>query len=129
MRGASPRPPPSATPSPPRTVRGCYRGTAGTTEPSRVEDVHRADLRDILVSSPAHAQQAGLVHGPTAALRRDPGDGVGRLQRRNDPFQPAQKLKSLQRLVIRNRHVLRTAAVLEERVLRTDAGIVEARRD
>src|SRR5689334_22219606 len=92
-----------------------------TRERSRVEDVHRTDLRDVLVASAAHAEQHRLVFRPSAALRRDPAHGVRRLERRDDALQATQQLEAPERLVIGNRNVFSAATVLEERMLRPNA--------
>src|SRR5689334_13079099 len=106
--------------------RLAYLRATMTREPSRAEDIHRAHLRDVLVSAAAHAQQHGLFLRPPAALRCNPADRVRRLQRGDDPLQSAQKLEALERLVVGDRDILRAPAVLEERVLRANTGVIES---
>src|ERR1700751_1971482 len=54
---------------------------------------------------------------------------VTRLERWNDPFDPTAIMERRERLRIGDRHVLGATAVLEPRMLRANAGIVEARRN
>ena len=60
----------------------------------------------------------------TAELQRA-GDGVRRLDGRDDPLGAAEQRKSLHRRGVRYRPVLGPPEVLEQRVLRADAGIVQ----
>ena len=66
--------------------------------------------------------------GSVGASFDDVGDGVRRLERRDDALGLAQQPEAVQRLVVRDRDVRGAAGVLVEGVLRADAGVVEARR-
>ena len=57
------------------------------------------------------------------------GDGVGRLQRRDDPFQAAELAEALEGALVVDRDVLGPAGRLEEAVLGADARVVQAGRD
>ena len=57
------------------------------------------------------------------------GERVRRFERRHDAFEVAQIVKRLQRLVVGHRHVFRAPRILEPRVLRADARVIEPRRD
>ncbi|MNP44468.1 hypothetical protein D3C76_1383320 [compost metagenome] len=52
-----------------------------------------------------------------------------RLQRRNDPFGPAQQLERIQRFAVGDRVVFRAFDILQIRVLRTDPWIIQACRN
>ena len=56
------------------------------------------------------------------------GDGVRRLERRDDAFELGQELKGLERLVIGRRQEGDAAEIGEPGMLGADARIVEARR-
>ncbi len=57
------------------------------------------------------------------------GDGVRRLQRRNDAFQPRQQLKRRERFVVGGGQIIDPAGLVQPGMLRTDAGIIEPRRN
>ena len=56
-------------------------------------------------------------------------DGVGRLHGRNDSLGAGQQVEPLQCLLVGHGQVLGAFAVLEEAVLRADAGIVQSGGD
>ena len=58
---------------------------------------------------------------------RDLGQGMGRLQGRDDAFRARTQLEGGQRLYIRDSDIFHAARLMEPGVLGSDAGIVEAR--
>src|SRR5690606_26672512 len=87
------------------------------------------DGEHVLVAASAEIHHDDLV---TAHLRRAPddlGEGMARLQRRDDALETGEKLERLERLMIEDRNIFDPATVLQPRMLRADARIVEAGRD
>src|SRR5271165_2639477 len=79
-------------------------------------------LRQVLVPAAGQADQIQL----TVLLRKHPGQRVGGLERGDYALLAGEIGERAQCLAVGHRHVARTAAVAQERVLGTDAGIVEA---
>lgn len=69
----------------------------------------------------AHVECSGDLHRSI--------DGMGALQCGDDAFESTEELQPFHGLSIGTRHVLGAAALLEVRMLRSDARIVEASRD
>jgi hypothetical protein len=55
--------------------------------------------------------------------------GVGRLQRRDDPFAAAQRFEGFQRFVIGNRNIIRATRAVQIRMLGSNGRKIQARRD
>ena len=73
-----------------------------------------------------------IMTAPSASVGRhrgQRGDGVGALERAEDPLGAGQQLEAADRLVVGDREVARPPGLLEERVLGADARIVEAGGD
>src|SRR6266404_869616 len=86
------------------------------------------DRVHVLVAAPGKIDQQ---HRACRQARRDLGrigERVCRLERGNDAFDAAAFAKRGERLVVGDRDVLRAPIVLEPRMLRPDAGIIEPRR-
>src|SRR5215211_2818071 len=94
---------------------------------SRTQDIHLTHLRHILVSASAYAKQDWFSVLPVTALRCDPTHGMRRLERGDDSFEATEKLKSLERLAIRDGNIPCASDLLEIRMLRSDARIVQTR--
>ena len=73
--------------------------------------------------------RAPPLRGELARDVADAGEGVRRLERRDDPLAPRDELDRRERLVVGRRQVRRAPALLEPGVLRADARVVEARAD
>src|SRR5438874_2713660 len=83
----------------------------------------------VLVAASRQIDQDNLVGGQASRdLGRLP-DSVGGLESWNDSFGLAQEAKPGQRLVVGDADIGRATGVLQEAVLRPDAGIVEPSRD
>jgi hypothetical protein len=67
--------------------------------------------------------------GKGRRLPENPGEGVGALQGRDDPFETAERLEGVHRLVVRGGGVPGASRGGEPAVLRSHAGIVESRRE
>src|SRR5215203_2177777 len=102
---------------------------AQRSESSRPQDTHVHHLRHVLVPTTADAQQHDILGIPAGALALHPRDGMRRLECGDDSLESAQQLETGHRLVVAHRYVSGATALLEERVLRADARIVQTRRD
>jgi len=58
------------------------------------------DHGDVLVAPAAQVQQDDVARAPRPAVRQHPGDGVGALQSRQDPFESGQQGERLERLPV-----------------------------
>src|SRR5438132_2712560 len=82
------------------------------------------NLGEILVSATGETDEHEfLVEFPCA------GEGMCRLERRDDPLEPCQIAERRQRLVVARANVLGPAGIPQPRVLGADARIVEAGGD
>src|SRR5690606_27486618 len=82
------------------------------------------DGEDVLVAAPGEINDDDLVSAHLRRALHHLRARVGRLQRRNDAFQPREKLERLQRLIALYGHIFGPAAPLEPGVFRADARIV-----
>src|SRR6056297_1895724 len=80
---------------------------------------------DILVTPPAHVHADDMILGQIRCDLGDMRQGVTGLQRGDNPFAFAAQLERLQRLLVSDGHVLRTAYVMQPAVLGTDTGVIE----
>src|SRR5437763_1644427 len=94
---------------------------------SRSQNIHFADLRHILVPPSADAQEDRFRVRPTPLLCCDPAHSVRRFECGDDAFEPAEKLKAVEGVTIGDRYIRRSTAVLEIRMLRTNARVIQAR--
>ena len=83
----------------------------------------------VFVSSTAQTDQDERVLRPAAGVTEHPGECVRSFESGDDSFQPADTLKSIQRLIIGGRLVADPPAVLEPAVLGTNTGVVQSGRD
>src|SRR4051794_10022687 len=79
------------------------------------------DLGEVLVTAPAQADEVEVA----VRLVEHPRDGVGRLERRDDPLDGGQLVEGGDGLLVGDRLVAGTAAVAQVGVLRSAARVVE----
>ena len=94
----------------------------------RVEYVSIDDA-DVLVAAPREVDEQMLVAFHRRRQLHRVGDGVARLERRDDALGAAEAVERRQRLVVGDADVLGPADVVQPGVLGADAGVVEAGRD
>src|SRR5581483_8728009 len=87
------------------------------------------DCLQILVAAPGKADQDDVVGVKLRRHLLDVGDGVRRLQRRDDALAAAEVLEGLEGLSVGDADVAGTFRSLEEAVLRSHAGVIQARAD
>ena len=107
------------------------RGAARRPPRSRRAD-HAEPLRrgvDVLVPATGQVDQDHPVGPELAAQPQRARDRVRRLDRRDDALGAAEQRERVHRLGVGDRPVLGAAEVLEQRVLRPDAGVVQPRGD
>src|SRR5690606_29194526 len=80
----------------------------------------------VLVAPPGQVAQHQRVRRQLPGQLDRLGNGMARLQCRQDPFGTDQPVEGLQRLVVGDAHVVRAPGFLQEGVLRPDARIVQA---
>src|SRR5256884_4289799 len=85
------------------------------------------DHGDVLVAPAAQVQQDDVARAPRPAVRQHPGDGVGALQSRQDPFESGQQGERLECLPVGHCFIQYPTAVLQVSVFGPDPRIVEAR--
>src|SRR6185369_1167770 len=83
----------------------------------------------ILIPPPRQTDNYALFPSHGRGQLEDVRNRVGRLERRDDTLFPGKRLETLQRLVIGYRSVLGPPCILEPRMLRPDARIIESCRD
>src|SRR5690554_4130320 len=83
----------------------------------------------VLVATAAQIDHNDMILGQRRRQLGDIGDGVRRLQRRDDALVLAQRLEPLQRLLIGDRHILNPLDVMQPGVFGTDARIIQTGRD
>ena len=85
------------------------------------------DRRDVLVAPARQADDHALVAAHLGCELPGLRHRVRTLDRADNTFRPREIFESLHRLVVRDRHILRAADIMQPGVLRADPGIVEAR--
>src|SRR5690606_33061250 len=83
----------------------------------------------VLVSAPGQIDKNRLVRATLRGEADCVGDRVARFERRDDALRSAERLESLERLLIGDGDVASAAAVLQVGVLRANARIVETGGD
>src|ERR1700674_1351603 len=82
----------------------------------------------VLVAAPGKIDQQHRAHRQFRCDSYRIGKRMRRFERGNDALDAAAIAKRAERLIVGDRHILRASVVLEPRMLRPDAGIVEPRR-
>src|SRR5687768_17386140 len=82
---------------------------------------------EVLVPPSTQIDQDGLA-GETSGIADNPGNGMGRLKRGNDPLATGQKVDCGDGLLVGGRFVDRQTRISKIGVLGTDPWIIEARR-
>src|SRR5690606_37947849 len=116
----------------PGSARAGARGTGKTCRrrpASEFDAFARGDGVHVLVPTTGQVAQHQLVLRQLARQLDRLGHRMAGFQRRQDAFGPGQAMEGFQCLLVGDPDVLGTAAVLEESVLRADAGIVQAGGD
>src|SRR5258708_8398247 len=88
-----------------------------------------ADGVHVLVAAAREVHEEDAVLGDRRGELHRIGERVARLERRYDPLEAAERVEGGERLVVGDGHVLRAPHVLEPRMLRAHAGVVEAGGD
>src|SRR5438445_35215 len=86
------------------------------------------DLK-VLVAASGQADERDRVAAERRGDLAEVGDGVRRLERRDDPLGPREEHEARERLRVGARDVLGATALREQRVLRTHPGVIQAGRD
>src|SRR5690606_12011701 len=90
--------------------------------------VEGRDLCDVLVAPAAQTDHDRAEIFPLLAGTQVPRDGVCALERGDDALEAREPVKCVQCVGVRNTLVLRAPALLQPRVLRSDAWIIETGR-
>ncbi len=85
------------------------------------------DLLDVLVPAAAQVDDDDLARGQRAGALHRVDEGMGALERGDDPLQARAELECLEHLVVGGIGVLDAAEVAVVGVLRADGGVVQAR--
>src|SRR5262245_12317755 len=123
---SSPRPPVTYGTSSLRPVSRTDRRCAASAVTSVTEDLRH--LGDVLVAATGEVEDHDLPR-QVAARAEDPGERVGRLERRDDPLSASQDPERVQHLGVVDLLVGGPPGGGEMGVLWADPGIVEAGRD
>src|ERR1700687_1593195 len=83
----------------------------------------------VLVAASGQIHEEGLVFRHRGRDLHRVGERMTRFERRNDALQPAERVKGFQRFCVRHRDILSAAGILEPRVLRSHARVIEAGGD
>src|SRR4051794_40648906 len=97
---------------------------AGTLRASRPDQPR--DLLAVLVAAAGEVDEEDLVLAESRGELGGVGDRVGGFERGDDPLELREELEAIERLGVGDADVLDAAAVLPVRVLRADAGVIEA---
>src|SRR6185436_5547519 len=102
----------------------------GVARGNRLEPKTRAlgDRVHVLVAAAREVDEQDLVLRQRGREACGIGERMRGFERRNDAFDAAAVVERSERFGVGDRHVFRAARVLEPRVLRPHAGIVESRR-
>src|SRR4030095_5861004 len=84
------------------------------------------DLADILVSATRKIDHYHCVFFQRVSKPHQLRNSVSALERGNNPFQPAQKLKCFECLLVSNRCVLDPADIMEVSMFRPHAWVIES---
>jgi hypothetical protein len=87
------------------------------------------DGEDVLVAAAAEIHQHDALRPQVAGDLADAGEGVGGFEGGDDALQFGAELEGGESLVVGGADVLGATDVMQERVLRADAGVVEAGAD
>src|SRR4249920_1075152 len=112
---------------PPASSRDRRAGSRSATRRPRARAQRDPHGLEVLVAPAGQVDK--YERAPGERTPQEPADRMGRLERRQDPFQRRERGEALERLLVGDRDVGRAAAVLEERVLGAHAGVVQPRRD
>src|SRR5215475_3603234 len=81
-----------------------------------------ADLRDVLVAAAGKIDDHQVVLRPLWGELHHLSNGMCGLERRDDAFQPRQKLKGCDRLVVGRGQIFDTPDLVQPGMFRADAG-------
>src|SRR5689334_16093111 len=123
MRGG-PWPSPRSGRRPGRPVTWLSGAAPSQPNPERCRNVG-----DIFVAAPAQTDQDDCVGRKASSAAPDPGERVGRFQRRDDPFEAGELLKCIERLGVGRSLVADSAGISEVAMLGANAGVIESRGD
>src|SRR5688572_18577527 len=87
------------------------------------------DGEDVLVAAPAHIHHEEIVARERRRQSLDESERMRRLERWDDALEPRRHLEGVERLLIGDGNIFHPAGISEPGMLRSDAGIIEARRD
>src|SRR5205085_2518485 len=87
------------------------------------------DGPDVLVAAPGKVHEQHLVARQRGRETGGIRQGMRRFERRDDPLDATAFVECRERLVVGDGDVLRATRVLQPGVLRTNAWIIETRRD
>src|SRR4029079_3702832 len=105
------------------------RATANDASVSYIHAQMFGDGEDVLVAAPTQVHEDDLILAHGRRELSHLGEGVCRLERRDDALDARAHLKGVERLLVRCRHVAHPAGVAEPRMLGADAGIIEPSGD